>query len=100
MTILDQRESRPGGTGLPPLDPRHADDTRPELTTAEVYAIIRGRLAAHVITKDTGGRVTCRSYRSLPAADKAVARALEAGKAATVILCRLDVAPLVGEGQR
>lgn len=70
-------------------------DNCPTLAAAEVYQIIRGRLAAHVITKDINGRITCRSYVNLRAAERAVKRANGRGYAATVVMVRQDVAPLV-----
>ena len=69
---------------------------RPVLTTAEVYEIIRGRLVAHVIVKDTLGKVTTRPYRNIGAADRAMRRARERGYSATVVMVRQDVAPLLG----
>lgn len=68
----------------------------PELTAAEVYEIIRGRLVAHLIVKDHRGRVTTRPYRNIGAADRAMRRARERGCAATVVMVRQDVAPLLG----
>ena len=69
---------------------------RPTLTKAEVYEIIRGRLVAHVIVKDTLGKVTTRPYRNIGAADRAVRRARARGFSATVVMVRQDVAPLLG----
>lgn len=70
---------------------------RPSLSRAEVYEIVRGRLAAHVIVKDWHGHIRCRSYVNLRAADRAVQRAHARGCAATVVMVRQDVAQLIPE---
>ncbi|QAY63727.1 hypothetical protein ET495_11255 [Xylanimonas allomyrinae] len=71
---------------------------RPTLTSAEVYGIIRGRLVAHLIVKTPDGHVTTRPYRNLGAAQRAEDRAHHRGCAATIVMVRQDVAPLVGGG--
>lgn len=68
----------------------------PALTRAEVYQIIRGRLVAHLIVKTPEGTVTTRPYRNLGAAQRAESRARGRGCAATIVMVRQDVAPLVG----
>lgn len=97
---MSANERRPAGAASEAWRPTESveaqTDIRPKLTASEVYEIIRGRLAAHVITKDTAGRVACRSYVNLGAADRAVERARSRGQAATVVMVRQDVAPLVG----
>lgn len=94
-------ERRPTGAASEAWRPTESvdaqTDIRPELTAAEVYQIIRGRLAAHVIRKDPAGRVTCRSFVNLRAAERAVDRAVARGDAATVVMVRQDVAPLVAD---
>lgn len=77
-------------------DSRH--DSAPTFTATEVYEILRGRLAAHVITKDHADRVTCRSNVNLRDADEAVERAQAAGKVATVVMVRQDVTPALRRG--
>lgn len=110
MTYPQERESRPGGNGAAitnyegdtssltdPTVVRHDDDA-PALTAGEVYEIVRGRLVVHVIVKDQRQRVTVRPYRNVGAADRAARRAVERGCAATVVMVRQDVAPLIGGG--
>lgn len=106
------RESRPAGNeaaiansisvAAAPIIPEGGEARNvapPTLTAAEVYAVIRGRLAACVITKDQAGSVRVRPYVNLRAADRAVRRAVERGQAATVVMVRQDVAPLIGDAQ-
>ena len=69
---------------------------RPTLTASEVYQIVRGRLVAHLIVKTREGTVTTRPYRNLGAAQRAEDRAHARGCAATIVMVRQDVAPLVG----
>lgn len=91
------------GPGADPITVAVTNDIVPVLTSAEVYRIIRGRLAAHVIIKASDGRVRVRPYVNLQAAEGAVRRARERGLAATVVMVRQDVAPLVdtdGGGRR
>ena len=107
--LLEQKRTRPAGNGTGSdeqvdagsgLSLSAAGDICPDsgvvLTSAEVYQVIRGRLAAHVIVKRPEGRITTRSYVNLKFADRAVRRARERGCAATVVMVRQDVAPLIG----
>lgn len=96
---MSANERRPAGAASeasrPDLSVTASTDTRPTLDASEVYQIIRGRLAAHVIVKDVAGRIVCRSYANLRAAERAVERAHSRGCAATIVMVRQDVAPLV-----
>lgn len=86
------------GQALPRISPPTVTVTEggPDLTPAEVYAVIRGRLAVLVLTKRPDGSILTRPYVNMRAADRAVARARERGCTATAVLVRQDVAPLVG----
>ena len=109
IALLEQKRTGPADNGTGSEDHQGAGsdlslsapaDTRTDdtavLTTEEIYQVIRGRLAAHVIVKRPDGRITTRSYVNLRYADRAVRRAIERGCAATVVMVRQDVARLIG----